>query len=216
MKSRLQLLLLALLPFTAFNAKAQSVSSAQATIDKTVYSGLALSQNIPEKHLSMYWENYLDQFGKVKGRKGNYTIKKASLKRVSSGPVQVTSQVSAVNKNVSKVFLALNADGANVTSENDRAYGAAENLLKDFADYANSRDLVRVADEDFSSSEKQYQKLQREVEEDTKEIEKTEKKLSELRASVEKGNTDLRASLLDLQNKQRVLEAAKGKVPNIK
>ncbi len=216
MKTILLRYVLALLALIVYDTQAQSVSSAQATIDKNVYSGLVLQQSIPEKHLSTYWENYLDQFGKVKGRKGNYTIKKASIKPVSSGPVQVTSQVSSLNKNMSKVFLALQTDGLFVTTDNDRAYTAAENLLKDFSDYAESREVVRIADQDFSDAEKLYQKLQRDVEENTKEIEKTEKKLTELRASVEKGNSDLRSSLLELQNKQRTLEAAKGRVRPIK
>lgn len=201
---------------SSFHAIAQSVSSGKETIDKIAYSGLILSQGIPDKYMSSYWEEYLAKFGKVRGKKGSYRIEKASVKSLSSNPVQIVSQVSAVNKSTSKVFAALGMDGAFITLDNDQAYRAAESILKDFADYAASRDRVRTADEDFTSSEKTYLKLQREIEEKSREIEKTEKKLTELRAEVQKGKADLQSSLPGLQSKQKVLEAAKSKVPNLK
>ena len=198
------------------SASAQSVYPGKETIDKKEISGLTLSQSIPEKHLITYWESYLEKFGKVKGKKGVNTIDKASIPAVSPNPVQVTSQVGSVSKTASKVFLALNVDGTYITNDNDSGYRAVESVLKDFSNYAAVREEVRLADDVFSVAEKSHQKLQREIEDKTKEIEKTERKLTELRSEVEKGKADSQTSLLDLQNKQKALEAAKTKVPSLK
>ncbi|TDE16314.1 hypothetical protein [Dyadobacter psychrotolerans] len=198
------------------SASAQSVYQGKETIDKKEVSGLTLSQSIPEKHLITYWESYLEKFGKVKGKKGTNTIDKASIPAVSPNPVQVTSLVGSVSKTASRVFLSLNVDGSYITNGSDSGYKAAETVLKDFSNYAAAREEVRLADDVFSVAEKSHQKLQRDIEDKTKEIEKTEKKLNELRSEVEKGKADSQTSLLDLQNKQKALEAAKTKVPGLK
>jgi hypothetical protein len=195
-----------------YSASAQTISPGKQTLDKKEYLGLTLNQNIPDKNLSSYWESYLERFGKVKGKRGSYTIAKASLPAISANPVQVTSEVSSVDKKQSKVFLALYAEGNYVTNYNDDSYKAAENILKDFSDYAATREEVRLADEIFTTAEKGHQKLQRDLEDKAKEIEKTEKKLTELRSEVEKGKVESQNSLMDLQNKQKALETAKLKV----
>ena len=200
----------------SFAGFSQSILPGKETIDKKEVLGLTLNQSIPDKHLSTYWEAYLDRFGKVKGKRGSYTIAKASVPTVSGGPVQLSSVVSSVNKTQSKVFLALYADDAYVTSSSDKGYQAAEALLKDFSDYAGLRENVRIADETFTAAEKGYQKLQKDNEDIAKEISKTEKKLNELRSDLEKGKAESQTSLLDLQNKQKALETAKSKVPGLK
>jgi len=207
---------IAVLSTISFYTTAQSVFPGKETIDKKEYSGLTLSQGIQDKYLSTYWENYLAKFGKVKGKKGTYSLDKAAVTILSPNPVQITSQVASVNKTLSKVFIALNVDGSYVTNDSDQSYRTAETILKDFSEYAASREQVRLADEVFTGAEKTHQKLQRDMEDKTKEIEKTEKKLTELRAELEKGKTDSQTSLLDLQNKQKALEAAKVKVPGLK
>jgi hypothetical protein len=217
MKSKItSVLTIAALTVISFYTSAQSVFPGKETIDKKEFAGLTLSQGIPDKYLSTYWEDYLAKFGKVKGKKGLYTIEKAAVTILSPNPVQITSQVASVNKVLSKVFIALKVDGNFVTKENDQIYRTAENILKDFSEYAAMREEVRVADEAFTNTEKAYQKLQRDMEDKTKEIEKSEKKLIELRAELEKSKTDSQTSLLDLQNRQKALEAAKIKVPNLK
>jgi hypothetical protein len=217
MKSKItSVLTIAALTVISFYTSAQSVFPGKETIDKKEFAGLTLSQGIPDKYLSTYWEDYLAKFGKVKGKKGLYTIEKAAVTILSPNPVQITSHVASVNKVLSKVFIALKVDGNFVTNENDQIYRTAENILKDFSEYAAIREEVRVADEAFTNTEKAYQKLQRDMEDKTKEIEKSEKKLIELRAELEKSKTDSQTSLLDLQNRQKALEAAKIKVPNLK
>lgn len=194
----------------------QSVFPAKQTIDKKEFLGLALSNSVPEKYLSNYWETYLDKFGKVKGKRGVYTIEKAGMLSVSPNPVQLTSQVNSEQKNQSKVFMALYVDGSYVGNYSDQTYKAAESILKDFSGYASVREEARQADEAFTAAEKSYQKQQKDIEEKTKDIEKGEKKLAELRAEVEKGKTDSAQSLLDLQNKQKALETIKAKIPSLK
>ncbi|HEV7379393.1 MAG TPA: hypothetical protein VGN64_06345 [Dyadobacter sp.] len=216
MKSNIASAAVALFAMLSVSVSAQSVFPGKETIDKKELSGLTLSQGIQDKYLSNYWESYLSKYGKVKGKKGIYSIEKAGITSISPNAVQLTSQVASVNKTLSKVFIALNADGSYVTSENEQSYKAAEQLLKDFSDYAAASEQVRLADEMFSTSEKNHQKLQKQIEETNKDIEKTEKKLTELRAELEKGKTDSQTSMLDLQNKQKALEAAKVKVPALK
>ena len=200
-----------ILSLTASSLLAQSVSPGKQTIDKQEYFGLNLNQNISEKYLSKYWESYLDKFGKVKSKRGVFTIEKASVPAVSNAPVKITSQINA-GKDLSQVFLALYANGQYVTNASDDAYKNAENILTDFADYARVREEARVADEIFVSSEKSYQKQTKENDNMAKEIEKTEKKLTELRAELEKKKLEAGNSLIDLQNKQKALETAKSRI----
>lgn len=191
---------------------AQTVFPGKQTIDKKEYLGLVLGNSIPEKYLSDYWEAYLDKFGKVKGKRGNYTIAKAAIPSISANPIQLTSQVFSEQKNQSKVFMALYVDGTYVANYNDQTYKSAESILKDFSDYASIREEVRIADESFTTSEKSYQKLQKDMEEKIKEIERMEKKLDELRAEVERGKVDSQNAIVDLQNKQKSLEALKTRI----
>jgi len=200
----------------SYSGYAQTVFPGKQTIDKKEYLGLILSSNISEKYLSDYWESYLGKYGKVKGKRGLYTIEKAAIMSVSLNPTQLTSKVYSEQKNQSQVFMALYADGNYVGNASDQTYRAAETVLKDFSDFAAVREEVRVADEVFTTTEKNYQKLQRDIEDKTKEIEKTEKKLTELRAEVEKGKMDAANSLVDLQNKQRALESVKVKLSGIR
>ena len=195
----------------SYSLHAQTVFPGKQTIDKKEYMGLILSNTISEKYLSDYWENYLAKFGKVKGKRGVYTIGKASIPSVSSNPVQVTSEVSSVKKQA-QVFMALYVDGTYVANYNDQTYKAAESVLKDFSDYAGKREDVRVADEAFTAAEKSHQKIQSKMEDNAREIERTEKKLIELRSELEKGKVDSQNSIVDLQNKQKALESVKSKL----
>jgi hypothetical protein len=211
MKSQIRsIVFAAALLFTA-SLKAQTVSPGKATLDKQEYLGLNLNQNISEKYLSKYWESYLEKFGKVKSKHSAYTIEKAAITSISSSPVQLTSQITS-GKDLSQVFMALNVDGQYITASTDEKYKNAENILKDFAEYAAVREDARVADEVFTTSEKGYQKLQKDNDNSAKDIEKTEKKLTELKAELVKKKLEADNSLIDLQNKQKSLEIAKSKI----
>ncbi|MCF2443047.1 hypothetical protein L0657_03685 [Dyadobacter sp. CY345] len=211
MKLRIRSIMAVALLLTTISLRAQTISPGKQTIDKQEYFGLNLNQNIPEKYLSKYWESYLDRFGKVKSKRGIYSIEKASIPSVSNAPVQLTSQINS-GKDLSQVFLALYVNGQYVTNASDDSYKNAESILKDFSDYAGVREEARVADEIFTSSEKNYQKQTKDNENTAKEIEKTERKLIEMRAELEKKKLEADNSLIDLQNKQKTLEAARSRV----
>jgi len=196
---------------TTISLKAQTISPGKQIIDKQEYFGLNLNQNISEKYLSKYWESYLDKFGKVKSKRGVYSIEKASIQSISNAPVKLTSQINS-GKDLSQVFLALYVNGQYVTNASDDTYKNAEAILKDFSDYAGVREEARVADEIFVTSEKSYQKQTKDNENTAREIEKTEKKLTEMRAGLEKKKLEADNSLVDLQNKQKTMEAAKSRV----
>jgi hypothetical protein len=205
----------AILAMTSISANAQSVFPGKQTIDKTEYLGLILNQNVPEKYLSKYWEKYLEKYGKVKSRRSTYSIEKASLPTISSGPVQITSEVSS-KKDQSQVFLALNVGGQYIANYSDDTYKNAESVLKEFSDYAAGQEELRIADETFTSAEKSYQKLLKENENTAREIEKTDKKLAELKSELEKKKAEASTSLIDLQNKQKAFELVKSKVSSPK
>jgi hypothetical protein len=211
MKSRIRSLVFAAALLLTISVNAQIISPGKATLDKQEYLGLNLNQNISEKYLSKYWESYLTQFGKVKSKHGIYTIEKAAITSISPGPVQLTSQITS-GKDLSQIFVALLANGQYITASTDEKYKNAEDLLKDFTEYAAVREEARVADEVFTTTEKNYQKLQKDNENAAKDIEKTEKKLAELKAELEKKKMEADNSLIDLQNKQKSLEIAKSKI----
>ncbi len=211
MKLRIRSIIAVALLLTTISLSAQTISPGKQTIDKQEYFGLNLNQNIAEKYLSKYWESYLDRFGKVKSKRGIYSIEKASIPSISNAPVQLTSHINS-GKDLSQVFLALYVNGEYVTNASDETYKNAESILKDFSEYAGVREEARVADEIFTTSEKSYQKQIKDNDNTTKEIEKTEKKLIEMRAEMEKKKLEADNSLIDLQNKQKTLEAARSRV----
>ena len=75
MKLRITSVLFAMILSTiSYSLQAQTVFPGKQTIDKKEFLGLVLSSSISEKHLSDYWESYVSKFGKVKGKRGVYTI----------------------------------------------------------------------------------------------------------------------------------------------
>ena len=159
MKRLIHTIVLAVTTLITANLHAQTIAPGKATLDKQEYLGLNLNQNISEKYLSKYWETYLEKFGKVKSKRSVYTIEKAAITSISASPVLVTSQITS-GKDLSQVFLALNVNGQYITASTDEGYKSAEALLTDFADYARVREDARVADEVFTTSTKNYQKLE--------------------------------------------------------
>lgn len=191
---------------------AQSVFPGKQTIDKKEFFGLNLNSSVSEKNLTGYWEDYLSQYGKVKGKKGSYTIDKAFVPAISVLPVGITSQVTST-KGASQVFLAVSANGNFLTNPSDSAYKASENLLKDFSAYSALREEVRVADESYTESHKSHTKLVKDGERLAKDIEKAEKKLVEMKEELEKGKATIGTAVTDMQTRLQVLEASKAKLP---
>tara|TARA_R110002124_G_scaffold14483_6_gene64464 strand:- start:834 stop:1472 length:639 start_codon:yes stop_codon:yes gene_type:complete len=190
----------------------QSVFPGKSTIKKTDYFGLVLNQTIPEKQLAEYWENYLDTFGKAKGRRGVVTVDKASILRLSSKPVEIVSEVSSPNKGQSQVFIAVSVEGKFIENYNGQTYNVVESILKDFAENATAKNEVKIADDLFTEAEKNHEKLVKKNEDAKKEMDKAEKRIKELQNEIEQNNKEIENSLTDLKNKQRALEVQKSKI----
>jgi hypothetical protein len=191
---------------------AQTVFPGKQTISKKEYFGLNLNTSIPVRYLGNYWEEYLNDVGRAKSRRGVYTVEKANLPGIADRGVEMTSQIST-SRNITQLFLAVNINGTFVSNFTDTTYKATEQFLKQFSTFAVARDEVRIAEEYYADAEKNHDRLQRNNERVTKEIERTQKKLEELTQEQETNKTDLAGSVIDLDNKQKALELAKSRIP---
>lgn len=209
---KLRIVLLVLTTFLAMPLLAQTVFPGKQTISKKEYFGLNLNTSIPDRYLGTYWEEYLNEIGKAKSRRGVYTVDKANLPGIADKDIEMTSQIST-SRNVTQLFLAVNINGKFVSNFTDDTYKATEQFLKDFSSYAVARDEVRIAEEYYADAEKNHDRLQRDNERIIKEIERTQKKLEELAKEQETNKTDLAGSVIDLENKQKALELAKSRIP---
>jgi peptidoglycan hydrolase CwlO-like protein len=200
--------------FLTYSALAQSVFPGKQTLNKQEYFGLNLNSSIPERYLEDYWKEYLKSFGRVRSRRGIYTLDHANVPAIASTPVAMTSQVSTAN-NVSHLFLAVKVNNNYVANFTDSVYRATENFLKDFSAFAVLRDELRMAEEFYADADKNHQRLQRESDRIANEIERTQKRLEELTKEQEIAKKDLAGSVIDLQNKQKDLEVSKARIPKM-
>lgn len=212
---RLKIYLLALVGgLLSFSSKAQGVFPGKESLNGTDYFGLNLNSSIPSRYLENYWEDYLKTYGKTHGRRGVVTVDQANVPTISSESIELMSQVSSA-RNISHVFLAVKVGGRFVSNFTDSTYKATENFLKDFSSYAVARDEVRLAEEYYDEADKNHKSLERDNERIVKDIERTQKKLQELMLDQETNKADLAGSVIDLANKQKDLEAAKGRIPKM-
>ncbi|MPR36169.1 hypothetical protein [Salmonirosea aquatica] len=193
---------------------AQSVFPGKESLNGKDYFGLNLNSNIPERFLGNYWEDYLKTFGKTYSRRGVVTVDRANVPAISKEPVEMLSQVSS-SKNISHVFLAVKVGDRFVANFTDSTYRATEDFLKNFSSYAVARDEVRQAEEFYAEADKNHKTLTRDNERIVKEIERLQKRLEELMVEQETNKKDLAGSVIDLQNKQKDLEAAKSRLPKM-
>ena len=208
------LLPLVLFALATTSLRAQGVFPGKETLNGTDYFGLNLNSNIPSRYLEDYWEDYLKTCGKTHSRRGVVTVDRANVPAISSEPVEMLSQVSTA-RNISHVFLAVKVGENFVSNFTDSTYTATENFLKDFSAYAEARDEVRLAEEYYGEAEKNHKNLERDNDRIVKDIERTQQKLEELMQDQETNKKDLAGSVIDLENKQKDLEAAKARVPKM-
>jgi|GEM_PF-816954 len=196
-----------------FNIQAQSVTTARQVVDKQEYNGLVLHSSIPDKDLADYWQEYLKQFGKVKGNKNNTTVSNANIRRMSSQPVQIVSAVSG-SKGSSQVFAAFQVEGTYVAGVSDRYYRDAEDLLKDFALFAAERDEVKLAQTNLKDTSKETNKLKKDGDKLAKKIQKTEKDLEKMRQELSQNAQKQQDMAAELNRKKSDLESVKSRVRN--
>ncbi len=193
---------------------AQSVFPGKETLNKKDYFGLNLNSNIPERYLANYWEEYLKSFGKTHSRRGVISVDRANVPTISNEPVEILSQVSSA-RNIVHVFMAVKVGNRFVANFTDSTYKATEDFLKNFSSYAVARDELRQAEEFYAAADKNHKSLERDNDRIVKETERLQKRLEELTVERETNKADLAGSVIDLQNKQKDLEAAKARVPKM-
>jgi peptidoglycan hydrolase CwlO-like protein len=193
---------------------AQSVFPGKESLNKKDYFGLNLNSSIPERYLANYWEEYLKTFGKTHSRRGVISVDRANIPAISKEPVELLSQVSSA-RNIAHVFVAVKVGDRFVANFTDSTYKATEDFLKNFSSYAVVRDEVRQAEEFYADADKNHKNLERENERIVKEIERLQKRLEELGKEQEVNTKDLAGSVIDMQNKQKDLEAAKARIPKM-
>ena len=213
MKSKIYLFVL-LGGFLSLSVNAQGVFPGKENLNGKDYFGLNLNSSIPSRYLENYWENYLKTYGKTHSRRSIITVDRANVPTISNEPIEMLSQVSSA-RNISHVFLAVKVGDRFVSNFTDSTYKATENFLKDFSAYAVARDEVRMAEEYYDEADKNHKNLERDNERIVKDIERTQKKLEELMRDQETNKADLAGSVIDLANKQKDLEAAKGRIPKM-
>jgi peptidoglycan hydrolase CwlO-like protein len=193
---------------------AQTVFPGKESLNKKDYFGFNLNSSVPERYLATYWEEYLKNFGKTHSRRGVISVDRAAIPTIASEPVEILSQVSS-SRNIVHVFMAIKVGDRFVSNFTDSTYKATEEFLKNFSSYATGRDEVRQAEEFYAAADKNHKTLERENDRIVKEIERTQKRLEELMKEQETNKADLAGSVIDLQNKQKDLEAAKTRVPKL-
>ncbi|WP_373514232.1 coiled-coil domain-containing protein [Persicitalea sp.] len=200
--------------FLVPSVHAQGVFPGKEKLNDKDYFGLNLNSSIPSRYLEEYWEDYLKTYGKTHSRRGVISVDRANIPAISHESVEMLSQVSSA-RNISHVFLAVKVGDHFVSNFTDSTYTATENFLKEFSDYAVARDEVRMAEEYYDEADKNHKNLERDNDRIVKEIERTQKKLEELMRDQETNKADLAGSVIDLENKQKDLEAAKARIPKM-
>lgn len=198
----------------SLSISAQGVFPGKESLNGKDYFGLNLNSSIPSRNLENYWEEYLKTYGKTRSRRGVVTVDRANVPSISNQPIEMLSKVSTA-RNISHVFLAVKVGERFVSNFTDSTYIATENFLKNFSTYAAARDEVRLAEEYYAEADKNHKTLERDNDRIVKEIERTQKKLEELSRDQETNKADLAGSVIDLENKQKGLEAAKARIPKL-
>lgn len=203
-------ILATLLFFSVSTMLAQTVSPARQIVGKEEMSGLNLATSIPEKNLKEYWSSFLSKYGKVKSRKGAYSLEKAYVTDISKNSLNLTSAITS-SRNISTLFLAVQDGGNYISSTSDAGYLETEQFLKQFLTYATAQEELRLVKADFTKTQDEQKKLVKEKDRLAKEIEKTEKDLTRLREELAKKDTELTNYNSILENKQKGLKEVEAK-----
>lgn len=159
----------------------QTVIHGNDIIDGELKPGYYLLLKIDSKILASEWQDYLTTYGKVSEvERGRYSLSKFKQQLISSEDMKIESKISEFN-NFSKLFCVV--EGVSARDFNERAF---DEFLLDFAQDAQYRELVRLAETDLeeaekylSDSERDQKKIERSLENNLKTQEKYGKYLDE-------------------------------------
>lgn len=204
--------------------KAQTIYAGEATVDKTKMAGLYLTLQGDGRQIEKDWENHLKTYGRLLASRGTYHVPNADISPISPEPINLTSTVKA-SKNSATIFAAFDLGSGTYVKAGDRAYTAAETLLKDFAGSTAFSQEVRAAESSFDEAQRNHQKavrtgerLQRDIEANAKEKERLLKRtddnikeLDQLQKDIEANKTEQENALMELENRKKNVEAVKAK-----
>lgn len=167
--------------FTLQVVVAQTVIHGNDIIDGELKTGYYLLLKIDNKTLADEWKDYLGSYGKVSEvERGRYSVSNFKQQLISSEDLTIESKISEFD-NFSKLFCVV--EGVSARDFNERAF---DELLLDFAQDAQYRELIRLANTDLeeaesylSDSERDQKKIERSLENNLKVQEKYGKYLDE-------------------------------------
>jgi DNA-directed RNA polymerase subunit F len=159
----------------------QTVIHGSDIIDGKLKKGYYLLLKIEGKTLSEEWKEYLSAYGKIsETEKNRYSLSKFKNQSVSDEDLGVESKVSELN-GFTKIFCTV--EGVKERSFSEQAF---DEFLLDFAENAQYRELVRLAELDLEEaanyledSERDQKKVERSLENNLKYQEKYGKYLDE-------------------------------------
>lgn len=223
MKStRYLFVLLLVLPFTT--AHAQTIYAGETMVDKVKVSGLYLTLTGNGRQIEKNWEEQLKTFGRLSASRGTYRVSNASVNGVSPDPINLISTVKST-KSAATIFASFDLGSGNFVKPGDAGYSAAESLLKTFGATTQHNQEVSLAEASFDDAQKAHQKvvrtgekLQRDLENNTKEKEKllkriddNAKELEKLQQDIETNKTEQATAVTELENQKNNVEVVKAK-----
>ncbi|MFT2010096.1 DNA repair ATPase [Pontibacter sp. 13R65] len=197
MKTRL--LLAGVLVFTTMFAKAQTVrvEEREQPIEGVARRGQQLTVELDPKLVEKSWKEHLGQkAGKVKYRKGVYSIDGAVIDTISSTPLKVLSKVGNNSEEGSYVWWSLDMGTAYVDkSATPAEYAAAENFMRGFARKVYRQDVLRQineAEDVLRTTKLEQDRVVKQANDIQLSIEKNRKKRQELEAELAKNAEELK------------------------
>jgi hypothetical protein len=194
-------LILVVLALPAF-AQRVGVSGATENIDKIQRTGLKTVIDFDRKKVADAWESYLRKYGKVSSSKNIFTMEAAKITTISDRPVRIVSKVESDGKDKSYVFYAIDAGSAYITSGDSR-YGAAEQLLKDFAIkmYKDAYgDQVGEAEKVYNAALKSQTKLTEKDKDMQKDIQNANNDIAEMEKKIEEKKKNITDWTAQIEN----------------
>ncbi|TXK47133.1 DNA repair ATPase [Pontibacter qinzhouensis] len=216
---RTRLLLAGLFVFLAVFAKAQSVKveEREQPVDGVARRGQQLTVQLDPKLVEKSWKEHLgEKAGKVKYRKGVYSIEGAVIDTISSAPLRVISKVGNSSSEESYVWWSLDMGTAYVDkSATPAEYAAAENFMRGFARKVYRQDVLRQineAEDVLRATKLEQDRVVKQANDIQLNIEKNRKRKQELEAEMAKNTEELKQLELTVEQSTKQQELSRQQV----